>query len=1072
MTLQSSGTITFTNLVNEFGAPYPNVQYSVPWLKWEPQTPWVKASLGGGNATDLGYWTQFMIDYAVYPSNTETLTGVWHSAVWKFGNGSGEVDVNFNVTKEASCYNEANHIGIDGGNFNTTDLGIFTRTVNYGWSYEVIPDTNCGETDELIDSTNGLVDNRLRLDDSHPRSGGDYDDLMVEANKGKYYRSNGKIYFTVPDPYAGNPYNVGVLPADQYTLTAQCDNRMKVYWNNIYLGLTGINNDNPDVIGPATTFDINITTETEYYISCKVLNLDNGGGWSTNPGGAAWELKNSKGVVIRRSNDIFNYSIGSTGWGSFLSQYGVYPSRLDPLSDIWHETIYTFVTENPANYILACAADEEAKFYLNDVFKGSTRNSVTSDTISLGQLEGDTVYKLTTQVYNGANFTYPNSPQSATLDSTPTYSITPSRTTVTEGLEITFTVQTTNVAEGTELWWIPERVSGSGDFANDFDPPDPRGSGTIVTTTGNPTEGSFSFTLKIANDLDEEVDDTFHILLMTANSDEPGWTAEDIVARSDVITISDASLPTYTITSTPRSVSEGDTLFSEIRAGNTPIGTVLYWSIESISGTVTNDDFSFGSLLGQVTVNSSPNYLFTFSHGIASRDDVEGNVKFIFKLYTDSDRTNNVANTELIQIVRSYQPINDWNYNPGAVAFVVKHPPSNVGGGEIIKTSLQTGAQNRIGGEATDGWSLGNYRVSETYGELDDVRLDTDAGVNSDVDIPKEPEPISFSNFYNGKLNVILDYYSGDPEYRVNSDVESNTNARSRYSVTDKTRVVGGFKGRPTDPAGTKVVIVIGKEIGIESLDTATVGKYSGETTKCAFRTGTNWGAGTSMRIEVTDSGRIYGAGGNGGNGGLGGERSASSMGGSPGDSGTGALGVEHDGALINVRDGGKIIAGYGGGGGGGGSHESSGNRERCASGGGGGGGAGLPPGAGASAGPTACIYTCGGSAGSSGSKPNGGEEGGAGGGGCDQDNKGEAISGAGGRGGDQTLADQSTSSGNVGSTATGEGPNGAGGAGGSGGGAIRKSSGVSWTYGTEHVASNVYGEGKTDASESPTGVT
>ena len=829
MALQSSGAITFTNLVNEFGAPYPNVQYNVPWLKWEPQTPWVKASLGGGSAANLEVWTQFMIDYAVYPSNTETLTGVWHPAVWKFGNGSGEVDVNFNVTKSSSCYNEANHIGIDGSNFNTNDLGNFTRTVNYGWSYEVIPDTTCGETDELIDSTNGLVDNRLRLDDYHPKDHGDYNDLMVEANKGKYYRSNGKIYFTVPDPNAGSPYNVGTLPVDQYTLTTQADNLMEVYWNDTYLGFTG-NNESPDggMIGPPTTFDINITTETEYYITCKVINFDTGGDWALNPGGGAWELKNSKGVVIRRSSDIFNFSIGSTGWGSFLSQYGVYPSRLDPLSDSWHETIYTFVTESAANYSLECAADSQAKFYLNDVFKGTTFNSATSDTISLGQLEGNTAYKLTTQVYNGA---------------------------------------------------------------------------TQPPSTGNEFDG----------------------------------------------------------------------------------------------------------------------------------------------------------------------PINNWDYNPGAVAFAVKYPSTNVGTDGIVKTSLQTGGQNRIGGQTTGGWSLGNYRVSESYGELNDVRLDTDAGVNSDVDIPKKPEPISFSNFYNGRLNVILDYYSGDPEYRVNSDVESNTNARSRYSVTDKTRVVGGFKGRPTNPAGTKVVIIIGKEIGIESLDTATAGKYSGQSTKCAFRTGTNWGAGTSMRIEVTDSGRVYGAGGSGGNGGLGGERLASSMGGSPGDSGTGALGVEHDGALINVRGGGKIIAGYGGGGGGGGDHEST-AAERCASGGGGGGGAGLPPGAGNSAGATYCDYTCSGSAGSNGSKPNGGEQGGAGGGGCDQDNKGEAISGAGGRGGDQTLADQSTSSGNVGGW--GENLGAPGGAGGAGGGAIRKSSGVSWTYGTEHVASNVYGEGKTDASESPTGVT
>ena len=235
------------------------------------------------------------------------------------------------------------------------------------------------------------------------------------------------------------------------------------------------------------------------------------------------------------------------------------------------------------------------------------------------------------------------------------------------------------------------------------------------------------------------------------------------------------------------------------------------------------------------------------------------------------------------------------------------------------------------------GKNLGAYRVSETYGSMVNIALDDG--------IPQSGQ-IRFSHFYNKRLNVVVNYFSGGEERRVL--------ARNRYNNgpgNGKVNVVGGYRGKPGNSSGSRVIIHVNKKLGSE---------YDGTRgMKCALRTG-NWEGGTNLLVNVGGGGACIGAAGDGGNGG---NRSSGPKAGKRGSSG---LGIEYPIDLVNFG----FLAG-GGGGGGGGRGDKRDRTERRRSrrrllwmrrnsrrkkydrrrkgGGGGGGGQGFPAGAGGS---------------------------------------------------------------------------------------------------------------------------
>ena len=105
----------------------------------------------------------------------------------------------------------------------------------------------------------------------------------------------------------------------------------------------------------------------------------------------------------------------------------------------------------------------------------------------------------------------------------PTYTLTPSATSINEGSTLITTVATTNVASGTTLYYS---LSGSGITATDFSAGSLTGSGTVSSN------GSFSFSHTLANDLTTEATETLNIKLFSDASrlQQVGSTASVSIA--------------------------------------------------------------------------------------------------------------------------------------------------------------------------------------------------------------------------------------------------------------------------------------------------------------------------------------------------------------------------------------------------------------------------------------------------------------------------------------------------------------------------------------------------------------
>lgn len=320
--------------------------------------------------------------------------------------------------------------------------------------------------------------------------------------------------------------------------------------------------------------------------------------------------------------------------------------------------------------------------------------------------------------------------------------------------------------------------------------------------------------------------------------------------------------------------------------------------------------------------------------------------------------------------------------------------------------------------------NFGAYRISQSVGDLSGLALDNDDNLNALI--PKSGQ-IRFSDFYNRRLNVIVDYHSGSDEFRPST-------GKSKYDG-NKVTVLGGFKTRPSSTSGIKVYLHVNKDLGSKK----------GAKTLCALRTGT-FSSSATVYVDVGDSGAIYGAGGNGGKGG-------GCGGGSNGVNGTSALGVQTAGVKVRVKSSGRIQAGYGGGGGGGGGHNDpdKNTQDHASKGGGGGGGAGFPNGNGGAGGQGAFGKGGDGGNGSSGSKTGGGNGGGGGDGGGS----------SGGTGGDGGAPGDNAGNGGGGGGSV---CKGGGGSGGSNGSAIRKAGSGSFSIisGSNRVFGDTSGSGVT----------
>jgi len=235
----------------------------------------------------------------------------------------------------------------------------------------------------------------------------------------------------------------------------------------------------------------------------------------------------------------------------------------------------------------------------------------------------------------------------------PTYSVSPSPTTVNEGSAVTFTVTTTDVPDSTTLYWTAEQVSGTIN-SSDFSGGATSGSFTITSNSG-------SIVRTLANDLTTEGSEVFRLQIRT------GSTSGTVVATSANVTVNDTSVETYSVSPSTTSVNEGSSVTFTVTTGGVPDGTTLYWSTNTVSGTVNGSDFSGGATTGSFTINSNSGSVV---RTIANDSSTEGSESFQLQIRTGSTSGTIVATSTTVTI-------NDTSLTPFSATGGTKLSPGN-----------------------------------------------------------------------------------------------------------------------------------------------------------------------------------------------------------------------------------------------------------------------------------------------------------------------------------------------------------------------------------------------------------
>ena len=211
-------------------------------------------------------------------------------------------------------------------------------------------------------------------------------------------------------------------------------------------------------------------------------------------------------------------------------------------------------------------------------------------------------------------------------DAAPTYSISPSTTNVTEGSAVTYTVTTTNIANGTTLYWTNSGTTNGTDFSGGSN----QGSFTITSNSG-------TVTLTTVNNSTYEGTDTIIFQLRTGSASGP------IVATASTVSVIDAA-PTYSVSPSTTSVTEGGTVGFTITTTNVQDGTILHWTN---SGTTDSSDLVWQTNSYSFAIYNNSAYL-TFS--FADNATYEGTETFILNIRTGSSSGPIVATATTVNV--------------------------------------------------------------------------------------------------------------------------------------------------------------------------------------------------------------------------------------------------------------------------------------------------------------------------------------------------------------------------------------------------------------------------------------
>jgi hypothetical protein len=258
----------------------------------------------------------------------------------------------------------------------------------------------------------------------------------------------------------------------------------------------------------------------------------------------------------------------------------------------------------------------------------------------------------------------------------PTYT-TSNTASINEGAPFFAYLNTTNVSNGTPIYWsIKHLTTTSADFLNQ--------SGT-VTITNNTCHA----TLIVKADNLTEGSERFQVEFRT------GSQTGVLVATSGEITINDTSVNpiTYSYSSTPTSINEGESGTFNIATTSLPDNTTLYWTVDHI----TTSDNDFSSINGSFIVNSN---IGNFTINPLADQQTEGPETF-----TVSVRTGSATGTAVL--TSGAITINDTSI---ATSYTLTTTPSPIDEGKIAIFNVAT---TNIENNTILYWRINNIDTSD-----------------------------------------------------------------------------------------------------------------------------------------------------------------------------------------------------------------------------------------------------------------------------------------------------------------------------------------------------------------------
>ena len=341
-------------------------------------------------------------------------------------------------------------------------------------------------------------------------------------------------------------------------------------------------------------------------------------------------------IITNDFDEISNNGVKITGLGTYYSNFfsenvgigtTLYANVFNPF--LLKTLDFCDVTNNPGNGVFMRQKSSQEVDIYNEIDELSFENIFAISPSKISVDEGETINfevfassGLTTTLYYE-------------IVSEEDIRITPSYESVNEGNSIIFNIDTTNVSIGTTLYYS---ISGQNITPSDF-------SDNTLTGIVTVSFGSTSILKTLALDYNStslETTEFFDLNLRYANSS--GTPYGSVLATSPTIKIIGTSL-TATVTASTTSVTEPGTVTFTVTTNGTN-GT-LYYTIETVTGTITSSDFSDGLLSGSFSyTNGTAQITKTISgDGVSEVGD-----SFIFNVRVGSTSGNILATTPTISI--------------------------------------------------------------------------------------------------------------------------------------------------------------------------------------------------------------------------------------------------------------------------------------------------------------------------------------------------------------------------------------------------------------------------------------